>query len=82
VDDLSPRFGARVRALRTSLGLSQEQLAERAEMHWTFVSGVERGVRNPGLNTIGRLAKALGVTPDVLFRDGEATAPSRRRAKR
>lgn len=43
--------------------MSQEALAEKAELHWTFVSGVERGVRNPGLNTIARLAQALGWTP-------------------
>lgn len=40
--------------------MSQEAVAEKAGLHWTFVSGVERGVRNPGLNTIGRLAGALG----------------------
>lgn len=45
------------------MGLSQEALAEKAGLHWTFVSGVERGVRNPGLNTIARLAEALGWTP-------------------
>jgi len=67
-DDLRPAFGARVRALRTAKKLTMEQLAERADMHWTYVSGVERGVRNPGLNTIGRLAKALGIGPDELLR--------------
>jgi transcriptional regulator with XRE-family HTH domain len=65
--DLRPAFGARLRRLRVARGLSQEALAERAELHWTYVSGVERGVRNPGLNTIGRLAKALGVTPARLL---------------
>jgi transcriptional regulator with XRE-family HTH domain len=65
--DLRPAFGARVRRLRLARGLSQEALAERAELHWTYVSGVERGVRNPGLNTIGRLAKALGVSPAKLL---------------
>lgn len=58
-----PAFGGRVRRLRLARGLSQEALAERAELHWTYVSGVERRVRNSGLNTIGRLAEALGVTP-------------------
>jgi transcriptional regulator with XRE-family HTH domain len=65
--DLRPAFGARVRRLRLARSLSQEALAERAELHWTYVSGVERGVRNPGLNTIGRLARALGVTPARLL---------------
>jgi transcriptional regulator with XRE-family HTH domain len=80
VEDLRPRFGARVRARRKALDLTQEQLAERADMHWTFISGVERGVRNPGLNAIGRLARALGVAPDVLLR--EDTPPIRRTLRR
>ena len=48
--------------------VSQETLAERAHLHWTYVSGVERGRRTPGLDVIGRLASALGVTPAELFR--------------
>jgi transcriptional regulator with XRE-family HTH domain len=83
VEDLRPRFGARVRSLRTALGLSQEQVAERADLHWVYVSGIERGRRNPGLNTIGKLARALGVTPDALLRDdGMPSARSRRKTKR
>lgn len=65
--DLRPAFGTRVRERRIGLGLSQETLAERADLHWTFISGVERGVRNPGLNTIGRLAYALNTTPSKLL---------------
>jgi transcriptional regulator with XRE-family HTH domain len=61
VDDLRPAFGRRVRALRQKRGLSQEQLAERADLHWTYISGIERGRRNPGLNILGRLACALDV---------------------
>ena len=67
MDDLRPALGQRVRALRQRNGLSQEQLAEAADLHWTYVSGIERGKRNPGLNTLGRLAKALGVTPSKLL---------------
>lgn len=77
MEDLRPAFGARVRKLRTGLGLSQEALAERAELHWTYVSGVERGVRNPGLNTVGRLARALEVTPADLL-TGVGRPPKRR----
>ena len=76
--DIRPLLGARVRALRDALGLTQEQLAERADMHWTFVSGVERGRRDPRLNTIARLARALGVTPDELLREGSAPSRPRR----
>lgn len=77
VEDLRPAFGRRIRERRVKLGLSQEQVAERAELHWTFVSGVERGVRNPSLNTIGRLARALDTTPSELLA-GLVRVPKRR----
>ena len=38
---------------RLAKGLSQEQLAEQAELHWTYISGIERGQRSPTLNTLG-----------------------------
>jgi transcriptional regulator with XRE-family HTH domain len=69
--------------MRLELGLSQEELAERAGLHWVYISGVERGVRNPSLKTIASLARALGVTPDTLLRDGDTPAPRpRKRPKR
>jgi transcriptional regulator with XRE-family HTH domain len=61
-------FGDRVRALRLDRRLSQEDLAERAGLHWTYVSGIERGRRNPGLNTLGVLAKALDLSISELLR--------------
>lgn len=67
MEDLRAAFGRRVRDLRKELGLSQEALAERAQLHWTYVSAVERGLRTPGLDVIGRLATALRVTPAELF---------------
>jgi transcriptional regulator with XRE-family HTH domain len=67
VEDLRAAFGKRIRELRLALELSQEALAERAQLHWTYISGVERGVRTPGLDVIGRLAAALKVTPSELF---------------
>ena len=52
-------FGKTLRSKRLDLGLSQEQLAEVAEMHFTYVSSVERGERNISLENIAKLAKAL-----------------------
>ena len=69
MDDLRPAFGRRVRALREKLGLSQEQLAERAQLHWTYVSEIERGRRNPSLNILARLARALDVPLGKLLSD-------------
>jgi transcriptional regulator with XRE-family HTH domain len=79
-EDLRLAFGRRVRELRRSLGLSQEALAERAHLHWTYISGVERGIRTPGLDVIGRLSAALRVSPAELF--APLTAKYRSRIRR
>jgi transcriptional regulator with XRE-family HTH domain len=65
------RFGTRVRVERERLGVSQEELADRAGMHRTYLGGVERGERNLGLLNVLRLARSLGVAPATLFRDFE-----------
>jgi transcriptional regulator with XRE-family HTH domain len=75
VDDLRAALGHRVRQLRERLDLSQEQLAERADLHWTYISGIERGRRNAGLNILARLAKALRVTLPALVADLRARVP-------
>ena len=49
------------------MGISQEQLAERADLHRTYVSDVERGARNLSLESITRLARALDVSVSTLF---------------
>jgi transcriptional regulator with XRE-family HTH domain len=59
-------FGARVRAEREKQELSQMKLAERAKLHFTFVSSIERGRRNVTLTTICRLAEGLGIDPSAL----------------
>ena len=57
--DAEVSFGLAVRAARTKAALSQEGLAEAAELHRTYISDIERGLRNPSLTTIIRLAEAL-----------------------
>lgn len=60
-DEIQQRaaFGAAVRNLRLRLGLSQEQLAARADLHRTYIGSVERGERNVSLNNIHAIAIAL-----------------------
>jgi CheY-like chemotaxis protein/DNA-binding XRE family transcriptional regulator len=65
-------FGATVRGWRNHLGISQEKLAERADLHRTYVSDVERGARNVSLESIGRLARALEISVSALFPQPEA----------
>ena len=60
-------FGRGVRELRLKRGLSQEELAYRAFMHRTYLSGIERGERNPSLKNIEVIAKALNITLSDLF---------------
>jgi transcriptional regulator with XRE-family HTH domain len=54
-------FGEAVRKRRVAQGLSQEGLASRAGLDRTYVSGIERGVRNPSLRSAERIARALEV---------------------
>jgi transcriptional regulator with XRE-family HTH domain len=70
-NELSQRFGERVRALRKRKDWSLEELAERAKMHVTYLSSVERGYRNPTLNVLAAIASALDVTLSSLVKDIE-----------
>lgn len=65
--DIAKLFGKKVRQLRTSKGISQEELAFRAGIHRTYLGGIERGERNPCLVNIARIAKALKVSMPELF---------------
>jgi transcriptional regulator with XRE-family HTH domain len=75
--DLLAAFGQAVRDARLALGVSQERLAELAQVHRTYVGDIERGERNVSLRNIERLADALGLTMASLMaatariRDGD-----------
>jgi len=59
--------GGNVRRLRLVRGLTQEQLAFEAKIDLTYVGGIERGVRNPSLLVMVRVAAALAVEPSALL---------------
>jgi two-component system response regulator len=64
---ITSRFGASVRNLRHRMGISQEELAERADLHRTYITGIEGGVRNVTLRSIEKLAGALQVSTETLL---------------
>jgi transcriptional regulator with XRE-family HTH domain len=66
--DVVRLLGLNVRDFRRQQRLSQEELAHRADMDRSYISDLERGVRNPSVKALGRIAEALGVSPDALLR--------------
>lgn len=64
-------LGAALRALREEGGLSLSELARAAETDKAYLSGLERGRRNPSWTVLVRLTKALGITPAVLTKRAE-----------
>lgn len=72
--DVQKGFGAEVKRRRIQLGISQEKLAERANLHRTYVSDVEAGKRNPSLASIQRLTLALGASLGAIFASVEEVA--------
>ena len=66
--DVRVRIGLNVQRLRRAKELSQEELAARADIHQTYLSGVERGRRNPSVLVLDRIAKALGADVEELLK--------------
>jgi transcriptional regulator with XRE-family HTH domain len=60
-------FGQRLAAMRRQRGLSQEELADRVELHRTYIGYIEQGKRNPSIGNIRKIARVLGVRLRDLF---------------
>ncbi len=65
--DIRRRLGRNLRRLRDEKGWSQEAFAHEAGIHRTYVSDIERGVRNPTITIVEKLAKPLGVAAAALL---------------
>ena len=70
-------FARNMRRIRLSLEMTQERLAERAELHPNYISSVERAERNISIRNIERIAKALGVTMAELVSQQENMAETK-----
>jgi len=65
--DIKKEFGVHLRKLRQKQGLTQEELADKAGMHFTYIGQIERGIRNPSLVNLQKIAKALKVSAGELL---------------
>src|ERR1044071_6626136 len=71
--DARASFANAVKAWRSRLGISQEELAGRAGLHRTYISDIERGARNTSLESIDKLARALKIPVATLFAQSDKT---------
>ena len=67
MSDFAKTLGNRLRSYRIRLKLSQEEVAERAELHPTYIGQLERGEKNATLSSVARVAQALDVSLETLF---------------
>lgn len=68
-NEIKKRFGLAVKKRRQELNISQEELAERASLHRTYISDIERGRRNVSLENIENIAKALEISLSSFFQN-------------
>lgn len=65
--DIRAVVASNVRKARRDRGWSQEELSFRADLHRTYISGVERGIRNPTVTVLAKIAEALEIPPSRLL---------------
>lgn len=80
--DVRRRVGLNLKRFREERGLSQETFAFEAGFHRTYISGIERGVRNPTVVVLEALANALEVPASKLLEESSESGPVRRRRPR
>lgn len=73
MESLTNEVGARIRLFRKKAGLSQESLAEKADLHYTYIGQVERGEKNITITSLGRILFALNISFSDFF---EAFGPN------
>lgn len=79
---ISILFGLAVRRKRIAAGITQEKLAEHAGLHPTYISMIERGVRNPTLDTSDRIASVLKVSLQNLITEAQGQNSGKRKKRK
>ena len=69
MNDIKVRFGKRVREVRLFQEISQEKLAELADLDRTYITGIETGKRNISITVIEKLSRALNLTMAEIFKE-------------
>lgn len=69
MDYILKKFGKKIKELRKQKSLSQDNLADKSGLHRTYISGIERGLRNVSLKNIKKLANGFGVKIEELFKN-------------
>ena len=67
MENIQKLIGDRLRDLRRRKGLSQEKLGWKAKLHYTYIGAIERGEKNVSIITLGKIAKALGISVNEIF---------------
>ena len=67
MSDITKILGTRIRNYRTSLGITQEKLAELSGCHHTYIGQIERGEKNATIESIERISRALNISLSTLF---------------
>ena len=75
--DTKQLIGTRIKKVRNSKGLTQEELAELMGINSKYLSSIERGKENPTLNTVLKLAESLDVNPNEIFKDIKIENPQK-----
>jgi len=68
-------IGQRIRQARKKLGLTQEQLGERTDLHYSYIGQVERGSKTPSIQTLNKIASALNTSMDYILEAQEDYSP-------
>ncbi|MCD7778406.1 MAG: helix-turn-helix transcriptional regulator [Clostridiales bacterium] len=76
MNDISQKLGGRIRSIRLSMGINQEELAFKSGISAAHLGQIERGLKAPTITTINKIANALNITLPILFSFDLTTAPA------